>query len=56
MDPVSGKCIWTDEQLEIPVKRLQHYIKAAQQGTFVPDKENDELKMALGNPKHPGWT
>ena len=23
---------------------------------FVPDKENDELTMALGNPEHPGRT
>ena len=27
-----------------------------QQGTFVPDKGNDELTMALGNPEHPGRT
>ncbi|XP_073362168.1 uncharacterized protein [Aegilops tauschii subsp. strangulata] len=56
LDPVSGKCIWTDEQMRIPVKRLQHYIDAAHQGTFVPDRENDELTMALGNPEHPGRT
>ena len=56
LDPVSGKCVWTDEQMRIPVKRLQHYIDAAQQGTCVPDRENDELTMALGNPEHPGRT
>ena len=56
MDPVSGRCRWTDEQLAIPVKKLKHYIYAAQQGTFVPDRENDELTMALGNPEHPGRT
>ena len=42
--------------MEIPVKRLKHYIEAAQQGTFVPDRENGELIMALGNPEHPGRT
>ena len=42
--------------MKIPVKRLQHYIDAAQQGTFVPDRENDELTVALGNPEHPGRT
>ena len=42
--------------MKIPVKRLQHYIDAAQQETFVPDRENDELTMALGNPEHPGRT
>ena len=56
MDPVSGKCVWTNDQLNIPVKKLQQYIDAAQQGTFVPDRENDELTMALGNPEHPGRT
>ena len=56
LDPVSGKCVWTDEQMRIPVKRLQHYVDAAQQGTFIPDRENDELTMALENPEHPGRT
>ena len=53
LDPVSGKCRWTDEQLKIPVKRLWHYIDATQQGTFVPDRENDKLTMSLENPEHP---
>ena len=56
MDPVSGKCIWMNDQMDIPVKKLQQYIEAAQQGMFVPDRENDELTMALGNPEHPGRT
>ena len=56
LDPVSGKCRWTDEQLKIPVTKLRHYIDAAQQGTFVLDREKDELTMALGNPEHPGRT
>ena len=33
LDPVSGKCRWTDEQLKIPVTKLRHYINAAQKGT-----------------------
>ena len=28
LDPVSGKCVWTDEQMNIPVKKLKHYIDA----------------------------
>ena len=56
MDPVTGKCVWTDEQMRIPVTKLQHYIDAAQKGTFIPDKEKDELTMALGNPEHPVQT
>ena len=56
MDPVTGKCVWTDEQLNTPIVKLQEHIKKAQQGTFVPDRENDELTEALGNPEHPGRT
>ena len=56
MDPETGKCVWTDEQLDIPVKKLHQYIAAMQQGTFVPDRENDELTQALENPEHPGRT
>ena len=56
LDPVTGKCIWTNDQMDIPVRKLQHYIEAAQQGKFFPDRENDELTMALGNPEHPGRT
>ena len=56
MDPVTGKCIWTNNQMDIPVRKLQHYTEAAQQGTFFPDTKNDELTMALGNPEHPGRT
>ena len=56
LDPETGKCIWMNKQLEIPVKKLQKCIAATQQGTFVPDRENDELTEALGNPEHPGRT
>ena len=45
-----------DEQLATPIMKLQEAIKAAQEGTFVPDRENDELTEALGNPEHPGQT
>ena len=54
LDPETGKCVWTNEQLRIPVTRLQEYIPAAQEGMFVLDRENDELTKALGNPEHPG--
>ena len=56
LDPVTGKCVWTNEQLNTPIEKLQEYIEKAQQGTFVPDRENDELTEALGNPEHPGRT
>ena len=53
LDPLTGKCIWTNDQMDIPVSKLKQYIEAAQEGTFFPDRENDELTMALGNPEHP---
>src|SRR3954468_12159588 len=28
LDPVIGNCIWTDEQRQIPLKKLRYYIKA----------------------------
>jgi len=56
LDPETGKCVWRNKQLQIPVMKLQEYIAAAQQGTFVPDRENNELTQALGNPEHPGRT
>ena len=48
MDPEIGKCCWTDEQLATPITKLQEAIKAAQEGTFIPDRENDELKRPSG--------
>ena len=38
LDPETGQCVWTDEQLAIPIKKLQEYIKAAREGTFIPDR------------------
>ena len=54
MDPETGECRRTDEQLAIPIKKLQDYIAATQKGTFIPDREKDELTEALRNPEHPG--
>ena len=56
MDPESGKCVWTNDQLAIPVTKLHAAIKVAQEGMFVPDRENDELTRALGNPEQPRRT
>ena len=53
LDTETGKCRWTDEQLAIPIKKLQQYISAAQEGMFIPDKEKDELIEALEDPEHP---
>lgn len=56
LDPETGKCCWMDEQLATPVMKLRKAINKEREGKFVPDKENDELIRALGNPEHPGWT
>ena len=39
LDPVTGKCIWTNDQMDIPVRKLKQYIEVAQQGTFFLDRE-----------------
>ena len=54
LDPETGKCVWTKVQLAIPFKKLEETIKKSLEGTFVPDREKDELSEALGNPEHPG--
>ena len=54
MDQETRECVWMDEQLAFPIMKLQAALKAAQEGTFIPDREKDELTEALGNPEHPG--
>ena len=56
LHPETGKCFWTNEQLRVPITKLEELIAQTEAGTFVPDRENDELTMALGNPEHPGRT
>ena len=56
LDPETGECVWTDKKLAIPIRKLQKAIKAAQEGTFITDREKYELTEALGNLEHPGRT
>ncbi|XP_006652090.2 uncharacterized protein LOC102716207 [Oryza brachyantha] len=42
-------------QAEVIHKIVEAYDKSSQ-GEFVPDRENDELTLALGNKEHPGRT
>ena len=56
MDPETGKCCWTGEQLATPITKLRKAINKVHEGTFIPDRENDELTQALGNHEHPGQT
>src|SRR3954463_558641 len=56
LDPETGKLVWNDRKLDATVKKLREYFAASAAGTFVPDRENNELTEALGNPEHPGRT
>jgi hypothetical protein len=55
LDPATGKIIAL-ASLEKASEELLKAIKAAQEGEFHPDRENDELTRALGNPEHGGRT
>jgi hypothetical protein len=55
LDPATGKIIAL-ASLEKASKELLKAIKDAQDGAFQPDRENDELTRALGNPEHGGRT
>ena len=37
-------------------QRILDAIEEARAGVFTPNRENDELTRALGNPEHPGRT
>ena len=37
-------------------QKLLDAIEDARKGVFTPNRENDELTRALGNPEHPGRT
>ena len=39
-----------------PQKAIVHVIAEVQEGKFIPDRENDELTKALGNPEKSGRT
>jgi hypothetical protein len=55
LDPATNKIIAL-ASLETASKELLDAIKAAQEGRFHLDRENDELTLALGNPEHGGRT
>ena len=55
MDPKTGK-VSTKACLNRADDELLVAIEEARSGLFEPNKENDELTCALGNPEHPGRT
>src|SRR3954469_23100122 len=38
LDPKTGKCVWTNEQLTVAITKLRELIAATEAGTFVPDR------------------
>src|SRR5664279_6026443 len=44
------------EKIQTVTKEIVKAIENVQKGTFKPDRENDELTLALGNPEHGGRT
>ena len=53
-DMQTGNLIAKKDQIVEPLAALKTAIKDAQEGRFKPDRANDELTNALGNPEHGG--
>ena len=57
LDPDTGLIVakgkWK-ERIERVVTKLVNAIDLVRKGTFVPDREDDEVTLALGNPEHWG--
>ena len=53
-----GRCIYNIRHKEdpLPIERMRKAVKAVKDGDFIPDRENDELTLALGNKEHDGRT
>nr|AAK91330.1 Putative hydroxyproline-rich glycoprotein [Oryza sativa Japonica Group]AAP53159.1 transposon protein, putative, CACTA, En/Spm sub-class [Oryza sativa Japonica Group] len=55
LNPVDGSLVFSD-QIREAASRLTDAVEASSQGTFRPDREKDELLLALQTPEHPGRT
>ena len=55
LDPKTG-LVSKKASLNGAEKKLLDAIEDARKGVFTPNRENDELTRALGNPEHPGRT
>lgn len=53
-DPKTGQLIHNTETIIVDYKNLVEAIKQVQEGSFHPDRENDELTKALKNKEHSG--
>nr|CAE04528.2 OSJNBb0076A11.12 [Oryza sativa Japonica Group] len=55
LNPADGSLVFGD-QIREAARRLTDAVEASSQGTFRPDKDRDELTLALQTPEHPGRT
>nr|AAV44055.1 hypothetical protein [Oryza sativa Japonica Group] len=55
LNPVDGSLVFSD-QIREAARRLTDTVEASSQGTFRPDREKDELSLALQTLEHPGRT
>nr|AAV32185.1 putative polyprotein [Oryza sativa Japonica Group] len=55
LNPANGSLVFSD-QIREAARRLTDEVEASSQGTFRPDRERDELSLALQTPEHSGRT
>nr|AAX96557.1 transposon protein, putative, CACTA, En/Spm sub-class [Oryza sativa Japonica Group]ABA93243.2 transposon protein, putative, CACTA, En/Spm sub-class [Oryza sativa Japonica Group] len=55
LNPADGSLVFSD-QIREAARRLTDAVEASSQGTFRPDRDRDELTLALQTPEHPGRT
>nr|ABA99093.1 transposon protein, putative, CACTA, En/Spm sub-class [Oryza sativa Japonica Group] len=55
LNPADGSLVFGDQIREV-ARRLTDAVEASSQGTFRPDRDRDELTLALQTPEHPGRT
>nr|CAH66216.1 OSIGBa0157N01.2 [Oryza sativa] len=55
LNPADGSLVFGD-QIREAARRLTDAVEASSQGTFQPDREKDELLLAMQTPEHSGRT
>nr|ABA98908.2 transposon protein, putative, CACTA, En/Spm sub-class [Oryza sativa Japonica Group] len=55
LNPADGSQVF-GYQIQEAARRLTDAVEASSQGTFRPDRDRDELTLALQTPEHPGRT
>ena len=55
LNPADGSLVF-GYQIREAARRLTDAVEASSQGTFRPDRDRDELTLALQTPEHPGRT